>query len=137
MGSINSVVMCGHIANKDKMEVRESKNGKKYLRFSLCVNRYANNVSTPNYFNWLAWGRNAESIYEHFSDGGKIALVGEAVQSKPFEKQDGTKTHSSTEFWVTHWDFAGRNSAKKSSSKNNDSGFVEVPEGISEDLPFA
>lgn len=138
MGSINNVVMSGHIA-KD-MELKEAKTGSKYLRFSVCVNRYSKGESHPNYFEWVAWGKTAESIVKFFSKGSKISLIGEAVQPAPFVNERGEKRRRDIEFWVVNWDFAGKRTSSdkadwKTEQKQDD--FMSMPEDISGELPFA
>lgn len=135
MGSINVVTMSGNLARDP--ELYEFEGEKKICRFTVCVNAYSNGETHAHYFNWVAWNKQAESIKKFFVKGAKISVSGRAVQTNKNQK-NGKEYPPSVEFWVKEWDFAGERKNTKSAWKTEQKAddFMDIPDGISSELPF-
>ena len=110
---------------------------RKMCRFTLCVDTYSKGERHPNFFRWTAWGRSAESICKYFVKGSKITVSGYAVQTQKYENK-GVEYPESVEFWLSSWDFAGERKATKkySEKQKKQDDFMDLPDDISDELPF-
>jgi len=120
-------------------EIRYTQSGTAVASFSIAVNRKFKRDNEPDtdWFNCVAFGKTAEFCEKYLHKGSKVCVEGE-VQNDNYEK-DGVK-HYGTKIVVNSIEFA---ESKKSSEENNsgntatDDGFMSIPEGTDEELPFA
>lgn len=71
-----------------EVEVKEAKDGKKYISTRIAVPRNDKNKTT-DFFNFRAWGNTAEFIGKYFKKGDPITVIGE-LRNNSYEK-DGSK----------------------------------------------
>lgn len=115
-------------------------------RFRIAVNRRFKREGEPDadFISCVAFGKSAEFIEKYFRKGMKIEIVGR-IQTGSYEK-DGQRIYT-TDVVVEEQDFgesksnSSEASSEASSQSNNNSspmdGFMNIPQGIEEDLPFA
>ena len=106
-------------------------------RFYIAVDRRyrkAGDETSPSadFPSCVAFGKTAEFISKYFKQGMKIALEGR-IQTGSYEK-DGVK-HYTTDVIAEAVEFAESKKAEDN-PPSAPSGFIEVPEGIENDLPF-
>jgi single-strand DNA-binding protein len=107
-------------------------------RFSLAVDRRFKTEGQPSadFISCVAFGKTAEFLEKYIKQGVKIALEGR-IQTGSYEK-DGVK-HYTTDIVAESVEFA---ESKKASEENTQeppaesNDFIEIPEGIENDLPF-
>ena len=119
-------------------------------RYSLAVDRRFNRNSqdgqTADFINCVAFGRNGEFAEKYLHKGTKILAEGR-IQTGSYTNKDGVKVYT-TEVVVEEQEFA---ESKNASSANTQSyqaapapapsadagdGFMNIPDGIDEELPF-
>ena len=119
-------------------------------RYSLAVDRRFNRNSqdgqTADFINCVAFGRNGEFAEKYLHKGTKILAEGR-IQTGSYTNRDGVKVYT-TEVVVEEQEFA---ESKNASSANTQSyqtapapapsadagdGFMNIPDGIDEELPF-
>lgn len=102
---MNKVILIGRLARDP--ELRTTGNGKSVATFSLAVDRRykAEGQPTADFFNIVAWGKQAETICQYLGKGRQIALTGR-LQSRSYDAQDGTKKYV-TEVILEEFDFIG------------------------------
>ncbi len=123
------------------IEIRYTQSNKAVGRFAIAVDTgYGDNKKT-SFFNCTAWDKTAETLEKYAPKGTKLFLECEAVQNQ-YEDKSGNK-RDSIEFVVKNFEFceskgASDNSTPSSSkSSNTDSeGWMNIPDGIGEELPF-
>lgn len=113
-------------------------------RFSLGVTR---NFKAPNgsyetdWISCVAFGKTAENM-EKFFHKGDMVIVSGRIQTGSYTNKDGNKVYT-TDLIVNEFQFCG---GKKDSNvdtnvpQNNqrsDDGFMNIPDGDDEELPFA
>ena len=125
-------------------------------RISLAVDRKFKQEGQPtaDFINCIAFGKTAEVIEKYVVKGTKIAVVGR-IQTGSYTNKDGAKVYT-TEVIVDEQEFA---ESKNSSSGNEGGytggnnygggysrpaepsgagdGFMNIPDGIEEELPFS
>lgn len=133
---MNKVIISGNIT-KD-LELRSTKNGKKFLGFSIAVNEGTKDKPITNFFNCNAWEQNAEFINKYFSKGRKILIEGTLRTNK--YKNDEGKEITNTYILVNHSEFCD---SKKEETNTNEveedyKAFENPSEVVFEDddLPF-
>lgn len=95
-----------------------------------------NDDQTADFLNFKAFGKTAE-IVEKYAKKGMKFIIEARVQTGSYTKKDGVKVYT-TDFVVESIEFAeskqSGNSSGQSQQENNS--FVNVPDGIDEELPF-
>ena len=124
---MNKVILVGRCARDP--ELRSTNTGKFVATFSLAVDRRYKQEGQPeaDFFNIVAWGRQAEVICQYLGKGRQIALTGR-LQSRSYEAQDGTKRYV-TEVVMEEFDFIGNKS--DTASQNSP---VKADEDLDEDF---
>ncbi|NZA37931.1 single-stranded DNA-binding protein [Eubacterium callanderi] len=102
---MNKVILVGRLARDP--ELRTTNTGKSVATFSLAVDRRFKQEGQPtaDFFNIVAWGRQAEVICQYLGKGRQIALTGR-LQSRSYDAQDGSKRYV-TEVVLEEFDFIG------------------------------
>ena len=150
---MNKVILCGRLT-KDP-EVRYSSGDKQtaIARYNLAVDRRFKSrgeEQTADFINCVVFGRGAEFAEKYLHQGTKIIAEGR-IQTGSYTNRDGQKVYT-TEVVVEDQEFAEskassdsyaashpRTSAPEASMPNPGTaaeGFMNIPDGIDEELPF-
>lgn len=84
---MNKVIYCGRIATD--LELKETRNGKKYIFFNLAVPREYDSTKT-DFINCVIWNKGAEFLAKYQSKGNMILIEGSTESYK--DKDNITKT---------------------------------------------
>lgn len=140
---MNTVILLGRLT-KD-VEIRDAGNTK-VGRFTLAVNRNFKNAEgkyDADFINCIAFGKQAEFVEQYFHKGSQ-ALVTGRIQTGKYTNKDGQNVYT-TDVVISGIDFTesknntGNTSAgptSKSSGPVSTDGFINIPDGIDESLPF-
>ena len=146
---MNKVILMGRLTRDP--EVRYSQGGENSLaiaRYTLAVDRrFKRNGDdqTADFIGCVAFGRNAEFAEKYFRQGLKVVVTGR-IQTGSYTNKDGQKVYT-TDVVVEECEFAesknaaGENSGFTPSDRPSPSsaagdGFMNIPDGIDEELPF-
>lgn len=141
---MNNCIMYGRLS-KD-VELRYSSNQMAVGRFSLAVNRqYQKQDKKTDFFNMVAFGTVAENIEKFFRKGSRIVVRCHAQQEE-YTNKDGKKVNT-IEFIVDSFSFVDTRAEGGITQNQNDQpapeptpsgydGFMNIPDGIDESLPF-
>ena len=150
---MNKCIFTGRLTKDPDVRYSQGANGTTAIAtWTLAVNRKikAEGQPTADFLNFKAFGKLAENIEKYWCKGMKMDIVSH-VQSGSYTDKDG-KTCYYTEFVADEFEFG---ESKSASSKSNDvelpvpdnsckpvsaneiPTFMNIPEGIDEDLPFA
>ena len=110
-------------------------------KFSIATDSgYGENKKT-NFFNMTAWGKTAETLEKYAPKGTKLILECQAVQNQYTDK-NGNKVNT-VDFTVLNFEFAESKNASQQSTQSrpepmpsSGDGFMNIPDGIDEELPF-
>ncbi len=145
---MNKVILIGRLTRDPEVRYSQGDNPIAIARYSLAVNRKYNSNNgeqTADFINCVAFGKSGEFAEKYLQKGTKIAVVGH-IQTGSYTNKDGVKVYT-TEVNVEEQEFA----ESKNSSGNNDGGFnpaprqepaasgdgfMNIPDGIDEELPF-
>lgn len=123
------------------IELRYTQNNTALAKFSIATDSgYGENKKT-NFFNMTAWGKTAETLEKYAPKGTKLMLECQAVQNQYTDK-NGNKVNT-VDFTVLNFEFCeSKNASQQSESRpqpipqTDSDGFMNIPDGIDEELPF-
>ena len=131
---MNRVVLCGRLT-KDP-EIRTS-GDMEIAKFSLAVDRRVKKGEErkADFISCTAFGNQASFIEKYFHKGDGATLEGH-IQTGSFKNKEN-QTIYTTDVIVDAIEFPlGKNGSNNESASNNNDGFMNIPEGIEEELPF-
>lgn len=147
---MNKVILIGRLCRDP--EIRYSQQGDEQMavaRYTLAVDRRykKDNEQSADFISCVAFGRSAEFAEKYLKQGTKICVCGR-IQTGSYTNRDGNKVYT-TDVVVEEQEFAeskntagsdGSSSRQQVPSPASDpraaSGFMSIPEGIEDDLPF-
>ena len=127
---MNTVVLIGRLT-KDP-NVRYSQDGKPSARYTLAVDRPFKSDSA-DFINCVAFGNNAEFTNKYFRKGMKVAVAGR-LQTGSYQKEG--QTVYTTDVVIDRQEFVESKGEARVETKADVDGFIDVPKGIDEELPF-
>lgn len=149
---MNKVILMGRLTRDPEVRYSQGEQATAIARFSLAVDRRRSSNQegqTADFINIVAFGRLGEFAEKYLHKGTKVALTGR-IQTGSYTNKDGQKVYT-TDIVAEEIEFA---ESKSSQSGNNggytpagslspmgqaapaDDGFMNIPDGIDEELPF-
>ncbi len=147
---MNKVILMGRLTRDPEVRYSQGDNAMAVARYTLAVDRRfsrRNDDQTADFINCVAFGKSGEFAERYLHKGTKIAVTGR-IQTGSYTNKDGVKVYT-TDVVVEDQEFA----ESKNGAANNDGGFVptgrpasapmaagdgfmNIPDGIDEELPF-
>lgn len=150
---MNKVILMGRLTRDPEVRYSQGENPLTIARYTLAVDRRFNrngDDATADFINCVAFGRSGEFAERYFRKGIKIAVTGR-IQTGSYTNKDGVKVYT-TEVVVEDQEFAeSKNSSGGDGGYAGNSGyaggnrpapmaagdgFMNIPDGIDEELPF-
>ena len=158
---MNKVILMGRLTRDPEIRYSQGASQTAVARFSVAVDRRFKREGEPDadFFNCTAFGKQAEFIERYLRKGTKIVLCGR-IQNDNYTNKDGQMVYS-VRVMVDEIEFAesknassgGGDSYNNGGSFNNGGGyngggynapaasgagegFMNIPDGIDEELPF-
>ncbi len=133
---MNKAILIGRLTRDP--EVRYTDGGTSIARLTLAVDRRYKQEGgqTADFISCIAFGKTAEFIERYFKQGSKIAADGR-IQTGSYTNKDGVKVYT-TDVVIENVEFAESKSSgthQYEPSPYGD-GFMNIPDGIDEELPF-
>lgn len=149
---MNKVVLIGRLARDPEVRYSQNDTSMAIARFSLAVDRRgrSNNSQdgqTADFISCVAFGRTAEFIEKYFTKGNRIGVYGH-IQTGSYTNKDGARVYTTdvvvdeAEFVESKGETAGNAGSGFTAPAFNQApapagdGFMNIPDGIDEDLPF-
>lgn len=135
---MNLILLCGRLTRDP--EIRYTDSNKAVANFSLAVDRRFAREGDPtaDFFNCTAFGKTAEIVEKHLVKGVKIIVRGE-VHNEEYTNKDG-QTVKATRVYVDNIEFCESKSARSGQQTETEpasgDGFMNVPAGLDDELPF-
>lgn len=137
--------MIGRLVRDPDVRYSQGEKSTAVARFTLAVDRRFKREGEPqtDFINCVSFGRAAEFTEKYLRKGTKIAVTGR-IQTGSYTNRDGQKVYT-TDVVVEEQEFAeskssnsGNNSQPTASrGLNSSDGFMNIPDGIDEELPFS
>ena len=149
---MNKVILMGRLTRdpevrKVERAIAAAQEQMTIARYTLAVDRRKSskddNQPTADFVSCVAFSRAGEFAEKYFRKGTKIAVTGH-IQTGSYTNKDGQKVYT-TEVVVEEQEFAESKASGSSAStspantvpsSDNVEGFMNIPDGIDEELPF-
>ena len=147
---MNKVILMGRLTRDPEVRYSQGERPTAVARYTLAVNRTFKRAGEPDadFINCVAFGRAAEFAEKYFRQGIRIVISGR-IQTGSYTNRDGVKVYT-TDIIVDEQEFAeskassdqsaaafgGRPSMAAPSAPIGD-GFMNIPDGLDEELPFS
>ena len=147
---MNKVILMGRLTRDPDVRYSNGENATAVARFSLAVDRRfkRDGDQKADFISCVAFGKNAEFIEKYFRQGMRVTICGR-IQTGSYTNRDGQKVYT-TDVVVEEQEFA---ESKAASEANRNAGgyqsapapspasavgdgFMNIPDGIDEELPF-
>ncbi|MGI6069109.1 MAG: single-stranded DNA-binding protein [Blautia sp.] len=150
---MNKVILMGRLTRDPEVRYSAGENALAIARYTLAVDRRfkRDGEATADFINCVSFGRTAEFAEKYFHQGIRI-VVGGRIQTGSYTNRDGVKVYT-TEVVVEEQEFAESKASSDSYTASHPvqsnaapsmpapetasvDGFMNIPDGIDEELPF-
>lgn len=131
---MNKVILIGRLTRDT--EVRYS--GELAIaRYTLAVDRRfkKEGEAEADFVNCVAFGKSGEFAEKYFRKGMKVAVTGR-IQTGSYTDRETGKTVYTTDIVVEEQEFCERKQEQEKASVSSGDGFMNIPDGIEDELPF-
>lgn len=132
---MNKVSLVGRLT-KDPV-VNMGNNGTSIARITVaCDRKYkAEGQPTADFIGCVAFGKTAEFLEKYFKKGMRIGLTGR-IQTGSYKDKDGNMVYT-TDVVIEDTEFVeSKGSSDQKADATSDDGFMSIPDGIDEEMPF-
>lgn len=150
---MNKVMLLGRLTRDPDVRYSQS-NGEQLAiaRYTIAVDRRfirknsSNDQQTADFISCVAFGKSGEFAEKYLKKGTKIAATGR-IQTGSYTNKEGQKVYT-TEVVIEEQEFAESKNAAANNNESSDynsqsnqpsatdEGFIDIPDGIEQDLPF-
>ena len=145
---MNKVILMGRLTRDPEVRYSQGENNLAIARYTLAVDRRCqrNSDQTADFISCVAFGKAAEFAEKWFKQGIKVAVTGR-IQTGSYTNKDGAKVYT-TEVVIEEQEFAesknatspngggAPNAPHPTPSAASGDGFMSIPEGVEDQLPF-
>ena len=147
---MNKVILMGRLTRDPEVRYSQGENPVAVARYTLAVDRRfrRNNdgEQTADFIGCVAFGKSAEFAERYFRQGLKVVVTGR-IQTGSYTNREGQKVYT-TDVVVEDQEFAESKAASDASAgsfhaaptpapaSDAGDGFMNIPDGIDEELPF-
>ena len=143
---MNTIILMGRLTRDPEVRYGGA-NNTAIARYAIAVDRRFKQEGQPeaDFFNLVSFGKQAEFVEKYLSKGTKIVVQGE-LRNNNYTNKDGQMVYG-MEIVANSVEFAESKSAQANNgfggnmgtpapNTNAGDGFMNIPDGIDEELPF-
>lgn len=139
---MNKVILMGRLTRDPEVRYSQGDTPTAIARYTLAVDRRArkDNEASADFISCVAFGKSAEFAEKYLRKGTKLVITGR-IQTGSYTNKDGQKVYT-TDVVVEDQEFAESKAAASGNQEGNSQpaasgdGFMNIPEGMDEELPF-
>ena len=142
---MNKVVLMGRLTRDPEVRYSQGENALAVARYTLAVDRRfkRDGEQSADFINCVVFGKSAEFTERYFRQGMRVVVSGR-IQTGSYTNRDGVKVYT-TDVVVEEQEFAESKNASTQSYQTSPAaaprvdagdGFMNIPDGIDEELPF-
>ena len=144
---MNKVILMGRLTRDPEIRYSQGEQSTAVARYTIAVDRRFRrdgDQQTADFINCVAFGRQGEFAEKYFRKGIKIAITGR-IQTGSYTNKDGQRVYT-TDVVIEEQEFAesksasagnaGAAAANENAASAVGDGFMSIPNGIDEELPF-
>ena len=142
---MNKVILMGRLTRDPEVKYTQGENTMASARYTLAVDRRfkRDGEAAADFISCVAFGRQAEFAEKYLRQGIRIVVTGR-IQTGSYTNRDGNKVYT-TDVVVEEQEFAESKNAQNHAvgqaaagkPQVDQDGFMNIPDGIDEELPFS
>ena len=147
---VNKVILMGRLTRDPDIRYTQGQDSMCIARYTLAVDRHKSKDAKgqqADFISCVAFGKCGEFLQKYCSKGTKLTVTGR-IQTGSYTRQDGQKVYTTVVVTDEHEFAESKNCAGANESSGRtagqqaeggdtyDSGFEDIPEGFSDNLPF-
>ena len=135
---MNKVILMGRLVRDPDVRYSQGQEQKAIAKFTLAVDRRfkKDGEQSADFISCIAFGKTGEFVEKYLSKGTKVVVEGR-WQTGSYDNKEGQKVYTN-DCIVDSLEFAESKSNSETQSKpqTDENGFMNIPEGLDEELPF-
>ena len=138
---MNKAVLVGRLTRDPEVRYSQGENATAVARYTVAVERRFKREGEPtaDFIPCVVFGRSAEFAEKYFRQGMRVSVSGR-IQTGSYTNKDGVRVYT-TEVIVEEQEFAESRTEQEARAQIPDEitprdGFMNIPDGIDEELPF-
>ena len=137
---MNKIMLIGRLTRDPEIRYSTNDNNTAIARYTLAVNRpfRKNGEQQADFLPCIALGKTAEFAEKYLAKGMRVAVEGR-IQTGSYTNQEGQKIYT-TDVVVERQEFlekrADNGQQSPDNANNYDDRYMDIPNGIDEELPF-
>lgn len=140
---MNRVALMGRLTKDPDVRYTQGQEQMAVARYTLAVDRRRKakeGEQSADFISCVAFGKAGEFVEKHLHKGTKIVVSGR-IQTGSYTNRDGQKVYT-TDVVVDDQEFAESKNSQQGSAttgtnqQGSEDGFMDIPGGIDEELPF-
>lgn len=141
---MNKVILMGRLTRDPDVRYSQGENSTAVARYTLAVDRRfkKEGEQSADFISCVAFGKAAEFAEKYLKQGIKMVITGR-IQTGSYTNKDGNKVYT-TDVVVEEQEFAESKKAQEENNQTGSSGiqtspdgFMNIPDGVDEELPFS
>ena len=133
---MNKVFLMGRLTRSPEVRYSQGENSSAVARFTIAVDRRIKKGDDPktDFIGCVSFGKTAEFVEKYLRQGTKVVAIGR-IQTGSYTNKDGNRVYT-TDVVVEELEFAESKNGSRTVSSEGTDGFMNIPDGIDEELPF-
>ncbi len=144
---MNKAILCGRLTKDPDVRYSQGAEPQAIARYTLAVDRRGRGTKegeqTADFISCVAFGKAGEFAEKYLKKGIKMIVTGR-IQTGSYTNKEGVKVYT-TDIVVEDQEFAESKNSSQNGTGNaqsapanasEDDGFMDIPDGIDEELPF-
>ena len=144
---MNKVILMGRLTRDPNVRYTQGAESTCVARYTLAVDRRVKQEGqqSADFIGCVAFGRNGEFAEKYLKQGSKIVVTGH-IQTGSYTNRDGNKVYT-TDIVIEEQEFAESKAAAERNqqqepqpqpqTETDENGFMSIPDGLDEELPFS
>lgn len=144
---MNKAILMGRLTRDPNVRYTQGAESTCVARYTLAVDRRVKQEGqqSTDFISCVAFGRNGEFAEKYLKQGSKIVVTGH-IQTGSYTNRDGNKVYT-TDIVIEEQEFAESKAAAErnqqqepqpqSQTETDENGFMNIPDGLDEELPFS
>ena len=146
---MNKVILLGRLVREPETRYGGANDSMAVCRYTLAVDKKfkKDGETTADFINCISFGKTAEFAEKYFTKGLRVAVSGR-IQTGSYTNRDGQKVYTTDVVVEEHEIAQSRSEASNQQESNRqpeispygadkDNGFMKIPDGIDDELPFS
>lgn len=142
---MNKIILMGRLTRDPEIRYTQGEQSVQIARYTLAVDRRfaKDGQQSADFIGCITFGKAAEFAEKYLHKGTKIAVTGR-IQTGSYMNKENQRVYT-TDVIVEEQEFAERKNTSEETSASSqpapgmtpDDGFMQIPDGLDEELPFS